>query len=456
MPLSSLLCLGLSHRTAPVALRERLRLGPAAREAFLAAARDAGRADGLAVLSTCGRTEVYADGPDASGALTHALTAALAEASGLDADALADHLYRHDGEAAARHLCRVAAGLDSVVLGEPEVLGQVTEAWSAAAHARATSPRLRRAFEAAVRAGRRARRETAINRGATGLGALAATLARRHYGTLEGRHVIVVGTGTMGRSVLRALEGQPAGRLTVASRRIETAMDLADAHGGHASCLPGFRRLLADADVVIAATAAETALVDAELVAGALAGRPDRPLLLIDLGLPRNIDARVADVLGVTLVDLDGLQTRAERARAARRAETPRVEAIIDEEIGALRARERGAAAEPVIRALRGEAERIRREALDQTLRHLPALDDAARAHLGALTHRLVNRLLHHPTDALRREAADAASASNTTPLADAARTLFHLPPPHDGPAPLRHETLAPRPLADAARPEPA
>ena len=416
-------CLGLSFRTAPVAVRERAVFeGARARGLLYAAGFDAA-IRGIVVLSTCGRTELYVDVRGDVAVARARLERLLAEATDLPASRLAPHLYAHEGRAAAHHLCRVAAGLDSAVPGEPEILGQVADAWRTARAAGSTSARLSRLFEAAVRSGRRARRETGINRQATGLAAVPVRVAVEHFGSLADRHVMVLGGGRMGQSTLRALEKHPVGRLTIASRRIETALALADRHGAHACCLDGFRALLPEADVVITATAAPAPIIDRELVEGALARRPQRSLFIADLGLPRNVDAGVASVAGVTLHDLDALKQRVDGAIEARRREIPRVESIIAEELTLLGKRERQAQARPAVRALRRASDRLRREAIEESLAHLPALDEVTRKHLDSVTRRVVDRVLRRPTAAVLA----AAETGDASQLVVALETLFGL-----------------------------
>jgi glutamyl-tRNA reductase len=424
MPLSSLLCLSLSHKAVPQDLRAQVALGADRAGVFGDAAQATGLAGGLVVLSTCGRTELYADvrgrAPRDARAPLLALLAGVCE---VDAPVLDGLVVETDGMDAARHAARVAAGLESAVPGEPEILGQVTTALAEARTAGRVSTLLRRVFEAAIRAGRRARRETAINRGATGLGALPAKLAARHFGALRDRHAIVVGTGEMGQAALTSFWTHGTGRLTVVNRTLPSALSLANRVGGQAACLHGFRALLPEADIVVTATASEVPLVDRALVEQAVAGRAGRPLFIADLGLPRNVSGDVAGLCGVTLHDLDALKRTVHATLDRRQQEVPRVEAIIEQELEALVHRERHAAAEPTVRALRREAERIRRETLDRTLQHLPGLDEATRQHVEFLTRSLVNGLLRHPTETLRH----AAAAGEGAPLAEAARTLFAL-----------------------------
>ena len=423
MPLPSLLCLSISHKAAPLDVRERVVLSGDRSRHLLERVGGETAARGLVVLSTCGRTELYAEVHMPTAPARAHLLSMLADASAEAPEVLDPYAALATGLDAARHACRVASGLESAVPGEPEILGQVTAAVEEARAAGALTPMLRRAFEAAIRAGRRARRETSINRGATGLGALPAKLASRHFGTLRDRHAIVVGTGEMGQAALKSLWTHGTGRLTIVNRRLEPALALAERFGGHASCLHGFRELLPEADIVVTATAASEPVVDRPLVERAVAARPTRPLFIADLGMPRNVAGDVATISGVTLYDLDVLKRSVHATLDARHQEVPRVEAIIEEELARLVEKERHAATEPTVRALRREAERVRRETLEQTLKHLPGLDEAARKHVEFLTRRLVNGLLRHPTKALRQGAA----AGDIHALSDAARTLFAL-----------------------------
>ena len=396
-----LICLGLSHHTAPVDVRERLSLGPEGiHEILNEHARDAGTGE-LVILSTCNRFEIYAASPDGAG--VDALKSHMARRNGVDWDALEPHLYRRDDFEAVRHLCRVAAGLDSLVLGEPQILGQVSEALNRSlAHHRA-GPYLKALFQTALRAGKRARAETGISRRPLSISAMAVRLARRHLGSLAGLRIAVVGTGEMGRLIVKTLRPDERANLTLVNRHVETARAFAETVGAEALPLDRLPEILADADVVFCATGSPDPLIDADAVRAA--AREARPLTLVDIGLPRNVTPTVTALPNVHLFDIDRLRGEVERSLTERRRSIPAVERIIEEEVERFAQWQRQHTVQPVIVDLRRKAEEIRRQELQRALDALPDADDKVREQLQFLSQTLVKKLLHHPTMNLREEA---------------------------------------------------
>jgi glutamyl-tRNA reductase len=322
---------GLSHHTASLPLRERAALGEAASRALLGDLRSSAAVSAAAVLSTCNRTEVYAiaAGP---GALK-ALRGALAGRGRLAPEAVAAARYTHTGEQAAAHLFRVAAGLDSMVVGEPEIQHQVRRAPALAAEEGPLGPQLAAVFRHALAAGRRARRETGIGRGAVSSASVCVALAQRALGDLCGRRVLVLGAGAMAESAARALMRHGAGGLVVANRTPAAARRLAEGLGGRGVGLAGLAEQVANADLVVACTGAPAPVLALADLARAVRMRRSRPLVCIDLAVPHDIDPAAARLDGVVLLDLDDLRLVADANRAGRALEARRAEAIVAAEV---------------------------------------------------------------------------------------------------------------------------
>jgi len=427
-----LLCLGLNHRTAPLVLRERLAYTPPALEAALVRfSRETPRgkhSPERVILSTCNRVELYAFVPAANAPEADpfdGLMAELVTAHGVAEAALAPHLYRWTSNQAVRHLCRVAAGLDSMVLGEPQILGQVADALAQARKHQAAGTVMTALFRAAIRAGRRARHETKLNRKPASIPSVAVRLARQVVGRLEAGCVAVVGGGKVGTLALQALREHTDCTLAVVNRTWEVAQEQARHWGAAAYCLAQLPEVLAGADVVITSAASEEPFVTGSMVQEAMRGRLERPLTLIDVAVPRNVEAAVAGLDHVHLFDLDSLQATAREVVAERRREVPHVEHIIEEETQAFEEWQRGADVMPLIADLRHKAEFIRRQELQRMLEYLPDLDPATRAHVERLSFALVNKLLHEPTTRLRI----AAQAGHAAESAETVRRLFALRP---------------------------
>ncbi|HYE97058.1 MAG TPA: glutamyl-tRNA reductase [Rubricoccaceae bacterium] len=380
-------CVGLSAATAPVHVRERVSVGREQLSDFLARARAS--AGPVVVLSTCYRVEVYA-----SGATFGALAALLGEEA-------APYTYHLEGHAAVRHLYRVATGLESVVIGEPQVLGQVASALPAARAAGPVPPPLRAAFEGAIRVGKRARQHTGIGRGAASTASVGVRVAAKAVGGLAGRDVVVLGAGQIARLAVKALRGTGIGALTVLNRDPDGAAALAASAGGSGRPLEALPALLPHTDIVLCAVASASPLVRVSDLEAAAAQRGGRPLVVVDLGMPRNVEPGARTAEGVTLFDVDDLRSEADAALKARLREVPAVEALVEEEVEAFAAWERRAVAEPLIREVRLKAERIRQAELER----LRKVDSHAAARAEAFSRALVNKLLHDLTVALRASA---------------------------------------------------
>ena len=422
MPHTQLSCLTLSHHTAPVELRERLHCSLADVDRLPLVA-PAGPIRELAILSTCNRVELYAAIDADSAAARNLLIDLLVQIHGLAPETFTHELLYYDGRAAVTHLFRVAAGLDSLVLGETQILGQVTDAYVSAVEAKVCGPMLSALFRAAIRTGKRARTETAISANPASISSVAITLAQNTIGNLSERRCLVIGLGEMGQLALKALRARGLSRIAVANRSRARAEAVAAAWGGPVYTLEQLPQALAEADVVISATAAPHVVVDGATVAAAMAQRHRRDLVLIDLAVPRDVDPAVRTLPGVYLFDLDELQGYLDDSLAARQQQIPRVEVIIAQEADAFEAELHALMMRPLIVDLRQRAEAIRRRELQRTLRHLGDLDPQTLAHIQRLSRSLVNKLLHEPTIRLKEKANDDQAAA----YAAAVRDLFGL-----------------------------
>jgi len=392
---------GVSHHETPVELRERLAFNP---EQLAPALRRLPADLAGAILSTCNRTELYLASEAAVG--REAAAAALTAARGEPApEGVA--FYYLSGLEAVRHLFKVAAGVESLVVGESEILGQVREAFSAATAANRSNAVLARLFHTALRVGRRARSETEIGAHGLSVSALAVSLSRRLVGDLRRKTVLVVGAGEAGQRAAGALVQQGVGRLLVTTRRSGVAEEIARELNGVAFPFEDLPAALAEADVLIAATAAPEPVLSAAAVAGAMAQRPARPLLVVDIAVPRDVDPASKEIANVHVFDIDDLQAAAEANLEARRREVSAVEAIVREEAARFEAWLGGQRVAPTIAALRQRAEAARQAELRRTLARLAHLDEADRKRIAAMSEALVNRLLHDPVVRLREHGSE-------------------------------------------------
>lgn len=414
-----LVCLGLSHRTAPVELRERLGALGAGVERCPAVTEHA-------VLQTCYRVELYARLSSGVEEARAELVDALASAHGVPRELLVDHLYVHAGEDVVRHLGRVAAGLDSLVLGEAEILGQVGDAFAAGRSQGSVGPGLELLFRTAISAGRRARSETAIGENPATASSLALALAEGVLGDLRERRLLVVGAGRIGRQTLTVAASRGVAHITVANRTKERAVEAAVRCGAHALLLSELEEALADADVVVAATSSEAAVLSAREVAAALETRPNRPLVVVDLAVPADVERAAGEIPGVRLFDVDDLRVGLDGALAARLGEVPLVEEIVEEEVESFGRRYRELAVEPLLSELRRQAESIRAREVERTLRELGDVDPIVAERVEHLSRSLVTKLLHDPT-VRARERAGAGAADD---VAEAVRELFGISAP--------------------------
>ena len=421
--MSDVIVVGLNQRTVPLDVLERLTVSPVALPKVLADLASGEHVRECAVLSTCLRTEFVLVADRFHAAVQDARNV-LASLSGLPPESFADHLYTYFDEPAVTHLFQVAAGLDSAVLGEGEILAQVREAIDVARAEGAAGPVLEVLFRHAVEVGKRARTETAIARGITSVSQAAVAMADERLGGLAGRRVLVLGAGDMGEGMAAALAATPGvDEVLVANRTWGTAVAVANRVGGRPVALGSLGSALADVDVLLTSTGSPGVLLEAADLAPVLAERADRPLLVVDIAVPRDVDPGVGRLPGVTLLDMEDLRAFAEIGIAGRRREIAKVQAIVEDEVvrhGAVASARQVA---PLVAALHRRGEDVRQAELDRFRAALDTMDDAQRAAVEALTKGIVAKLAHAPTVALK----EAAGTGQGERLASAAEVLFDL-----------------------------
>lgn len=420
-----LLCVGLSHKTAPLSVRERLALAEPEQVATL---KQLGESVPEAMLvSTCNRVEFYAAAPTLEGG-REAIRQAIGSLGGEEA---LGHLYEHHGDAALLHLFRVASSLDSMVVGEPQILGQVKDAFELAQKTGTVRGEIARACSAAFVSAKRVRTETAIGRAATSMASAAIEAAKKVFGGLAGKCALVVGAGEMGELAARHLRSAGVTELLVANRTFERAQQLAAAVGGVARPFEELLPLLVKADVVVCSTASPTPIFTRENVAAHLKPRKHRPLFMVDLAVPRDIAPEVHELPDVYAFDVDDVQKSIDENAAARAAEAAKAELILAEELARFVRARSVRDGVPVLAQLRARAEQIARAEVERTLANLAnePLSEKARKSLEAMAMAIVNKLMHQPTAKLR-----AVGAEDDSRLANAAAELFGLGP-EDAPA---------------------
>jgi glutamyl-tRNA reductase len=397
-----MLCaIGLNHSRTPLELRERVAYTSETRsQALTVLTQQCGEA---VILDTCNRSEVYVYGERAD--LAPALQEFLLQFHRLPPDTLKPYLYTLNDRDAARHLCAVASGIDSLAIGETQIMAQVYEAFAFAAEQGACGPVLSALFRQALSTGKRARSETAIGRGATSLGSLAIGRARESMGTLGGRVALVIGAGRMSALVARGLQAASVETICIANRTWAHALALANGIGAQAIPFEQVAGALILSDIVVTATAAPHVILSHCVVASAMAQR-NRPLCIVDLALPRDVDPTVANIPGVKLIDLDGLRSSAEQNLAQRRGEVCSVQAIVAEESETFWRWLQTRRIAPTIAALRRHAEQIRQSVLADHEGRLQRLSPQERKAVKSMTASIVGRLLHEPTVRLKARAA--------------------------------------------------
>jgi len=415
---------GLSHRTAPIAVREQLALEEDKLREILADLAEGGPYAEVLILSTCNRVEVYGVA-DVPGEARAAALRSLGAQRGITCQALEPLLYTKDGAEAVQHAFRVAASLDSMVLGEPQILGQVKDAFALAQSCRTVGPVLHSLMSQAFAVAKRVRTDTDVGRHAVSVSFAAVELARKIFESLDGRSVLLVGAGEMGELAARHLQDHGTLPVYVANRTWSRAQELARELAGTAVPFEELFSVMAQVDIVITSTAAPEPIVRAVEVARALHARRARPLFFIDIAVPRNVEPAVNELDNVFVYDVDDLRSVVEANLRERQREALRAEALIEREVAKFAARLRDLEIVPTIVSLREKLEEIRRAEIVRALGRLPDADEATRRALEALSQGIVNKVLHGPTVKLR----DSSRAGHHRRWIDFITELFGLHP---------------------------
>lgn len=428
---------GLSHRTAPIEVRERL--ATYTRD-LTAALHRLNRLEGVTescIVSTCNRVEIYTAGQIEPPMMRRQVRRFLAEGAGVLMDDLEPHLVQHDADAALAHLFRVAASLDSMVLGEPQILGQVKEAYRAAVDAGTLRSELNPVFQRAFSVAKRVRSETGIAENAVSMSFAAVELGRQIFADLQGREVLLVGAGKMGGLAAKHLWANGVGRIRVASRRLSTAEKLASEVSGTAASLEDLPLLLSTADIVICSTAAPGFVIDRKMVSKVLRNRRYRPLLIVDIAVPRDVEPRVGTLDNVFVYDVDDLEGVLQQNREKRNREADAAESLVRDEVARFLAWRNAQRVVPVIKALRSKAASVVQAEVERTVGGGGQLDPKMEKRVRAMANAIMNKLLHPVLTRLKTEGEDGGSDA----LSEVVLDLFDLT--------LDVETLAP-----PARPE--
>ncbi|HYA18629.1 MAG TPA: glutamyl-tRNA reductase [Bryobacteraceae bacterium] len=415
-----LLLTGLSHKTAPVHMREKLALAESELPHALHQLQNMGATEAV-ILSTCNRVEIAVTAPD------HAVPAEildrfLTEWKG-SATAFEGHLYRLEAQEAIQHLFRVASSLDSMVVGEPQILGQLKDAYSVAKTEGAVGGLLESVLTRAFNVAKRVRTETGIGQMAVSVSYAAVELARKIFGSLKGHSVLIVGSGKMGELAARHLHRSGAKKIFVTNRTWERAQEMAKVFEGTAVEYARFTALLPEIDILIASTGAPHYILGRDEMQRVIAARRNKPVFLIDIAVPRNIDPAVNDVEGVFLYDVDDLAAVVEENIQERSRQAEQAEAIVTEEVDRMMARLKIEEVTPTIVSLQDWLENIRAAEVARTIRRIPGLTEDQQQMIEAMTKAIVNKIAHGPISELRRNAGQPESEQ----VIDTIRKVFHL-----------------------------
>ncbi len=416
----SIVVIGVNHRTGPISLLERVSVSHDSLGKVITGLVSRANIREAAVLSTCNRTEVYAVAERFHGAYAD-IRDFFCELGGLQPDELHPHLYSQHDDAAVAHLFEVASGLESAVLGESEILGQVRGAWETAQVEGGAKATLNLLFRHALETGKRARTETGIGKHTTSVSHAAVDMAHEHLGSLAGRKVLVVGAGEMGEGIAVALVGAGTTDITVTNRTDARAQHLAERVGGHIVPFVEWGAALAEADVLLTSSGAGT-FVEHDFVVEARGGATS-PLLIVDIAVPRNVAPDVMSAPGVTLLNLDHLRDWAARGLAARQAEADKVRSIVGEEVERFGMEATARQAAPLVAQLHEKADTVRQSELERFHNRLASLDPAQRDAVEALTKGIVAKLLHQVSVRLKDDAGTPQGERNSA----AVRELFDL-----------------------------
>jgi glutamyl-tRNA reductase len=418
----SVVVVGLNHRTVPLDLLERMTVPASRLPKALADLTSREHINEAVVLSTCNRIEVYVFAEKFHGAYQD-IRNFFAEVSHVAPEEFSDHLTSlYDGDA-ARHLFSVASGLDSAVLGEHEILGQVRKSWETASTEGAVGPVLNTLFRHSLEVGKRVRTETAISRNITSVSQAAVAMATERLGGLEGRQVLIVGAGEMGEGLARALHGGGVAGIRVANRTWDRAVEVAGRLGGEPVRLDDLPHHLAEVDVLLTSTGASAAILEHGDLASVVGERHGRELLVVDIAVPRDVDPTAGEIEGVTLLDMDDLREFADVGIRERQREVTAVHAILDVELDRYVDESTARSVAPLVASLRARGDLVRSGELQRLAARLGDLDDRQRDAVEALAAGIVGKLLHEPTVRLK----DATGTARGERLAEALRDLFDL-----------------------------
>ena len=418
----SIVVFGVNHRTGPLALLERVTIADDAIAKTVHGLMSRPNLREVVVLSTCNRTEVYAVAEKFHGAYGD-LRDFFCDLGGFSADELIPHVYSQHDDAAISHLFEVASGLDSAVLGESEILGQVRIAWERSQREGGALSTLNLLFRHAIETGKRARTETSIGRHTASVSHAAVDMARESLGAIDGMTVLVVGAGDMGEGVTVALADSGVGQVLVTNRTIAKAQALADRVSGSVTEFYRLAESLCEADVVVTCTGAGSTVIDADMVKNAMLQRTDRPLFIVDIAVPRDVDSDVANIDGVTLLDLDNLRDWAARGQAQRATEALAVRDIIVQEIERFNMETTARQAAPLVAQLHERAEAVRAAEIDRQSKKLSLLTPEQQDAVDAVTKGIVAKLLHDMSVRLKDDAGTPRGERNSA----AVRDLFDL-----------------------------
>jgi glutamyl-tRNA reductase len=397
-----ILCaLGISHRTSPLEIRESIAFTKDELPEALLSLKDT--IGDVVIVSTCNRTEFYSTGIDPR-IIEQSLTDFLAQRFPWREEELSSCLYFYEQEDAIKHLFRVTSGLDSLILGESQILGQVREAYSASVTQGCAKGIIAKVFHHALRVGKRAHRETGIGDNTLSISSAAVETARQTLGDITQSRVMIVGAGQAGKLVARALKDRGVHQMVMVNRTLKRAQDVAQELGGEAKSFESLDDLLGTVDIVVSSTDSPDTVLSQEMVARASAKRNGSPLLVVDIAVPRDADPAIGKLPGVTLLDMDDLEEVSQVHRQKREEEAAQVEDIIEEEVSNFQEWWDSRRVVPGIAQLRDHAEYLRQQEISKTLKKMPHLSGDDIAHIEVLSRAIVKKLLHHPIAAIKED----------------------------------------------------
>lgn len=421
----NIVVVGLSHKTAPVEIRERVAFAPTAMEKPLHEVSALPAITETVIVSTCNRVEIYATGREADATISQ-LKRFLASYHDLAFEDIEEHLYDFQGEEAIKHIYRVASSLDSMVIGEPQILGQIKTAYGYATEFKTTGIILNRLLHKAFSVAKRVRTETKIAGSAVSVAFAAVELSRKIFDTLEDKTVMLIGAGEMCELAARHFIGTGVREVLVTNRTRERAVKLAEEFEGKAVAFENFPHHLHRVDIILTSTGASDFILEKKQVAEVIRQRRNKPMFMIDIAVPRDIDPSVNQLDNIYLYDVDDLQHVVQANLKERKKEAKSAEAIVGQEVGQFHKWLSNLEVVPTIVSLRQCLEEVRQQEMDKSMARMTHLGEKDKKAIDALTRSIVNKILHNPTAVLKQSQGDAAGDT----YVDAIRTLFDLPQP--------------------------